>query len=77
MREKLLADNPGSAQAVRDVVVSHYKMAGFASRRGDKKDETRHRRAIHDLLKPHIERGMTFDPPTVQLYESLKVEFAK
>ena len=77
LTETLLADNPGSAQAVRDVAVSHYQMAGFASRRGDKKDETLHRRAIHDLLKPHIERGMTFDPPIVQLYEALKAEFAK
>ena len=75
LREKLLADNPGSAQAVRDVAVSHYKMAGFASRRGDKKDETLHRRAMHDLLKPRIEGGMTFDPPIVKLYEGLKAEF--
>ena len=75
LREKLLADNPGSAQAVRDVAVSHYKMAGLASRRGDKKDETLHRRAMHDLLKPRIEGGMTFDPPIVKLYEGLKAEF--
>ena len=37
----------------------------------------RHRRAIHDLLKPCLERGMTFDPPIVQRYETLKAEFAK
>jgi tetratricopeptide (TPR) repeat protein len=125
VREKLLADNPGSAQAALDVAISHerlgdfagdhgkpadaeahyrhsletwermskanpdnayyarggvvplLRMAGLASKRGDKKDETLHRRAIHDLLKPRIERGMTFDPPTVKLYEVLKAEFAK
>ena len=77
MDEALLKANPGSAQATRDVVVSHYNMAGFANRRNDAKDATRHRRAIYDLLRPAIERGMTFDPPTVKLYETLKAEFAK
>ena len=77
LSEKLLADNPGSAEAVRDVVVSHYKMAGFATKRGDEKEAVRHYRAIYDLLKPCLERGMTFDPPIVKLYETLKAEFAK
>jgi len=39
--------------------------------------DARHRRAIHDLLKPCIERGMTFDPPLVKIYEELKAKFAK
>ncbi len=77
LAEKLLADNPGSAQAVRDVAVSHYKIAGFANRREDEKEAEQHYRAIHDLLKPHIEAGMTFDPPIVKLYETLKAKFAK
>ena len=77
LREALLQANPGSAEATRDVVVSHYQMAGFANRLNDAKDETRHLRAIYDLLKPAIERGMTFDPPILELYEVLKAQFAK
>ena len=77
MKEALLKANPGSAQAMRDVAVSYYKMATFAYRRGDAKDAEKHDRAIYDLLKPAIERGMTFDPFTVKLYEGLKAQFAK
>ena len=74
--DPLLRANPGSAQATKDVVVSHYKLAGFALSRGEAKDEEKHSRTIYDLLKPAIERGMTFDPPIVQLYEDLKARFS-
>ena len=75
LSEALLKANPGSAQTTRDVVVSHYKLAGFANQRSDTQGETQHSRAIYDLLKPAIERGVTFDPPVVQLYERLKNSF--
>ena len=77
MKEKLLADNPGSAEAVRDVVMSHRSMAIFVAKCGDENAANRHLHAMLDLLKPCIERGMTFDPPTMQLYEFLRAEFAK
>ena len=75
--ETLFKANPGSTEATRDVVVSHHKMAAFANRRGDAQAATQHLRAIYDLLKPAIGRGMTFDPPIVQIYESLKAQFSK
>ena len=77
LREALLQANPGSAQATRDVVVSHFTLAGFAAGRGDTQAAGKHRRAIYDLLKPALARGMTFDPPIMQLYESLKAQFSK
>ena len=76
LADALLKANPGSAEATRDVVVSHYTMAGFAGSRGEAKDEEKHSRAVYDILKPAIERGMTFDPPIVQLYEDLKARFS-
>ena len=68
--------NPGSAEAARDVVVSHHKIAVLAQKRGDAAGEEQHSRAICDVLKPCMERGMTFDPPIVHLYEGLKARFS-
>jgi tetratricopeptide (TPR) repeat protein len=77
LAEALLKANPGSAEATRDVAVSHSKMGTFAHRRGDAKDAEKHYRASYDVLRPAIERGMAFDPTIVQLYEALKAQFAK
>ena len=74
--ETLLKANPGSAQAARDVVVSHYKMAALARGRGDVAGEEKHSRAIYDVLKPCIERGMTFDSTIVRVYEGLEARFS-
>ena len=77
LREALVKANPGSAEATRDLSVSHERMGAFANRRGDAQGAARHLRAMYDLLKPAIERGMSFDPQTMQLYERLKAHFAK
>ena len=76
MDEALLAANPDSAQAIRDVAFSHDKIARFSLLRWDAAGEARHSRATYDLLKPAIERGMTFDPPTLRIYEGLKARFS-
>ena len=71
----LLKANPASAEATCDVCVSHFKMAAFEAGRKNPNAATKHRRAIYDLLDPAITGGMTFDPPIVELYNTLKTEF--
>ena len=75
LQETLLKANPGSAEAIRDVCVSHYKMAAFEAGRKNTDAGIKHRRAIYDLLHPAITGGMTFDPPIVRIYNVVKAEF--
>ena len=75
LAKKLLADNPGSAQAVRDVVVSHYKMAAYCLKQGDQAGEEKHSRKCYDLLHERITKGVTFDPPVVRLHDRLHARF--
>lgn len=73
--EKLLAANPNSAQAARDVVISHYKLANFSRSTGNKAGEEKHFRACYDLLKNCAEKKLTFDQRIVELFEDLKEHF--
>ncbi len=73
--ERLLRANPASAQAVHDVVVSHYKLAHFARSTGQTKEEELHFRACFDLLKRSLGQKMTFDPSTMRLFEGLTEHF--
>ena len=75
LRETLLKANPGSAEAISDVCVSHGKMAVFEGNRKNTDAATKHYRAIYDLLHPAITQGMTFDPFIVKLYNTLKAAF--
>jgi tetratricopeptide (TPR) repeat protein len=75
IREVLRLANPGSAAFARDVVVSHYKLAIFAEMHGEAVGEEKHSRANFELLKGCIRQGMTFDPPIMSIYETLKVRF--
>jgi len=59
------------------VVVSHYKLAAYAEQQGDAAGKTKHRRACYDILAPRIARGVTFDPPIMNLLEELKQELGK
>ncbi len=70
--EKLLKANPGSQQAARDVVISRYKLAGYAQKRGDATAEEAHGRAIVTVLKDRVANGMKFDAPIMALFEALK-----
>ncbi|OYW75661.1 MAG: hypothetical protein B7Z37_12275 [Verrucomicrobia bacterium 12-59-8] len=74
-REKLLAANPDSGEAARDVVVSHYKLAAYCRQQGDQAGVVKHYRACYDLLHSRIAKGMTFDPPIVELHEQLQAVF--
>ena len=73
--EKLLAANPDSAQAARDVVISHYKLANFCRSTGNKAGEEKHFRACYALLKVCAEKKLTFDQRIVELFEDLKEHF--
>ena len=73
--EKLLTANPNSAQAARDVVISHYKLANFCRSTGNKAGEEKHFRACYDLLKVCAEKKLTFDQRVVELFEDLKEHF--
>ena len=74
--EKLMKANPESLQAVRDVAVSRYKLAGFAQKRGDAAEEEKHIKACYELLAEHIGRGAKFDASIMQLFAVLKDRFA-
>jgi phage tail protein X len=75
--ERLLKANPDSAQAARDVVVSHYKLVGLASKSGDAAAEEKHRRACYDCLHTRIVAGVTFDPLIMKLYQQLHETYGK
>ena len=75
IRESLLKANPGSAQAARDVVVSHFSLICLFANAGDKKAETRHLRACYDILHPRIDAGIVFDPLIMKAYGELQRMF--
>ena len=72
LRERLLAATPDSAAKVRDVVVSHFNLAGFGERTGDQALAERHNAACYAVLHRSIAAGVTFDPPVMRLYEHLR-----
>ncbi|CAN5440478.1 hypothetical protein BH18VER2_BH18VER2_06510 [soil metagenome] len=67
--------NPDSAQAARDVVVSHYNLAAYRLKAGDSEGEKEHSRACYELLHTRIAKGMIFDPPVLRLHEQLDARF--
>jgi tetratricopeptide (TPR) repeat protein len=70
--EQLLRDNPGSAATIRDVVVSHYKLAGFGMQHGNQELAVRHLNGCFRVLHAAVTAGMTFDPPIMGLYQQLQ-----
>jgi tetratricopeptide (TPR) repeat protein len=77
VRERLLGANPGSAAVVRDLVVSHYKLAGFHSGRAEQDEAARHTVALFELLHTAVTQGMEFDPPIMALYKQLQQAFSR
>jgi tetratricopeptide (TPR) repeat protein len=73
--EKLLAANPQSAEAARDLVVSHYKMSVYCRKQGNAAGREKHDRACYDLLHGCISQGMTFDRPVLEMHEQLRALF--
>ncbi|MBK9140380.1 MAG: SEL1-like repeat protein [Verrucomicrobia bacterium] len=75
VRERLLVANPESASVVRDVVVSHFKLAQFGLQGGNQALAMRHFGECHRLLHARIAVGVTFDPPIMNLYQQLHAAF--
>ena len=73
LREKLLADNPGSAQAVRDVWVSWWRIANHAETTG-KGDAKAAWRKAHDLLDGMVRQGMFVSPGDLEFLETLRAK---
>jgi tetratricopeptide (TPR) repeat protein len=73
--ERLLAANPESAQAARDVVVSHYKLGQFGQQTGDEALTKKHRSACYAVLHKYVSSGVTFDAPVMELYRELRAEY--
>ncbi|WP_395737078.1 DUF4062 domain-containing protein [Prosthecobacter sp.] len=75
IRDKLLQANPGSAQAVRDVVGGHYNLSLDLMKQGDQAGAKKEARACYDLLHDRISKGMIFDAPIMGLHERLHAQF--
>jgi len=75
VKERLLGGNLESAEAARDVVVSHFKLAQFGLKTGDQPLAERHLGACHTLLHERISAGVVFDPPIMRLYQQLHADF--
>jgi len=71
LSEKLLADNPGSAQAVRDVWVSWWRIARHAerTRKGDARAAWR---KAHDILDGMVRKGMFVSPGDLKFLDTLR-----
>ena len=76
IKEKLLAANPQSASAVRDVVVSHHNIAQFQLRASQLQLAQRHFIECHSILHKAVSTGMTFDPSIMTLYQKLHGVYA-
>ena len=75
VRERLLAANPNSARAARDVVVSHFKFFRFHSAAGNQTKALESGRACFAMLDSFMCDGRPMDPRMRGLYEQLKPMF--
>jgi hypothetical protein len=73
LAEKSLADNPGLAQAVRDVWASWYRIAKHAELTG-KGDAKAAWRKAHDLLDGMVRKGMFVSPGDLKFLEELRAK---
>lgn len=75
IREQLLEDDPQSAQAARDVVVSHFQMFVFHQRLNEKEAASIHLAQCFVILDSFIQTGQFMDAPMRQLHAKLKPYF--
>ena len=76
MSEQLLADNPQSAQAARDVASSHVQMYNFHQSTGDTQRADEHGAACFAILDAFAREGRPMDPQMRQLHAQLAPMFA-
>ena len=70
-----LAANPESAQAARDVMVSHWKFFEFHRARGDGQAAMQSLKACFSMMGSFAQQGRQMDAQMRQLYEQLKPMF--
>ena len=75
--ERLLMANPQSAQAARDVLVSHQLMSHFHQRHGKAEDEITHKVQSLAILDAFALAGRPMNPQMRQLHDHLKASFSK
>ena len=73
--ERLLLANPESAQAARDVMVSHFKLFQFHRQRGDEPAAMANLAKCFAILDSFARKGRPMDAQMRQLYEQLKPVF--
>lgn len=73
--ERLLLANPQSAQAARDVMVSHFKLFQFHRQRGDEPAAMANLAKCFAILDFFARKGRPMDAQMRQLYEQLKPVF--
>ena len=77
IRERLLEANPESAQAARDVLVSHFKFYDFHRQRGDEQTATASLAKCFAILEDFAEKGRPMDAQMRMLYSQLQPLFKK
>jgi hypothetical protein len=75
VRERLLAANPDSAQAARDVAVSHVKFFHFHRQRGDEQAAMASLAKCFAILDSFARAGRPMDPQMRQLHSQLAPMF--
>jgi tetratricopeptide (TPR) repeat protein len=76
VRERLLAANTNSAQAARDVMVSHYKLHLFYRRQADEQKAAQSLKACFNILDSFVRAGRPMDAQMRRLYDQLKPQFS-
>ena len=76
VRERLLAANPESAQAARDVLVSHFKLFDFHQDRGNEQKAMENLAPCFAVLDSFATQGRPMDAQMRQLYAQLKPMFS-
>ncbi len=76
VRERLLAANPASGQAARDVSVSHFKFFDFHRQRGDERAAMASLAACFGILEDFARRGRPMDAQMRGLHAQLRPIFA-
>lgn len=77
MLERLLAANPESVAAARDVMVSHYMLGLFYQQAGKPEIGITHLSECHRMLHELHEAGCSFDPQMKQVYQHLHAQFGE
>ncbi len=77
LKEKLMADNPYSSEAARDIMVSHFKLFHLHREAGDEPKAIEHLTLCFAILNSFALEGRPMDPGMRELHAQLAPMFAK